>query len=35
MKFYPHEKGVGKSLSHANGGAQKVFVLFLHVSLKF
>ena len=25
VKFYPHEKGGGKSFSHAEGGAQKVF----------
>ena len=24
MKFYPYEKGGGKSFSHAEGGAQKV-----------
>ena len=24
MKFYPYEKGDGKSVSHAEGGAQKV-----------
>ena len=24
VKFYPYEKGGGKSFSHAEGGAQKV-----------
>ena len=28
VKFYPYEKGGGKSFSHSEGGAQKVLGLF-------
>ena len=34
-KFYPYEKGGGKSFSHAEGGAQQVLGYFLRGSLKF
>ena len=37
MKFYPYEKGGGggKSLSHSEGVAQKVFGLVISGSLNF
>ena len=36
MKFYPYEKGGGRtSFSNAEGGAQKVLGSFLCDSLKF
>ena len=35
MKFYPDEKGGGKSFSHAERGTQQVLGLFLCGSLKF
>ena len=28
MKFYPYEKGGGETLSHSEGGAQKVWGRF-------
>ena len=35
LKFYPYQKGGGKSFSHSEGGAQKVLGLILRGSLKF
>ena len=35
VKFYPYEKGGGKSFSHAEEGPQQVLGLFLRSSLKF
>ena len=32
MKFYPYEKGGGKSLSHAEGGAKKFWGIFYAVA---
>ena len=34
MKFYPYEKGGGKSFSYAEGGGTKRFLLFFTLSLE-
>ena len=35
VKFYPYEKGGGKSFSHAEGGAQQFLGYFFRGNLEF